>query len=225
MYMQHVTVLYIYETFCLNWIVFILHEVKLNADNKRRDVVVGEVSIMRSVAMLHWTVNNVLVLNYSVAILTCPVWYLEYFFTEFEMCIFKVNICILCFENQPGNCTPANCMCITWETCSSPIGYHVLSHLKKTPLFKIKTEANEVMSVKNNQCSKSIKIFIFHCEMLILTDITHQILEWNNALFTSLHLPDSWDIRKKLWHITITHLLLIPNTCLYYSYNKVWMMK
>lgn len=53
MYIQHVTILYIYETFCLNWVVFILHEVKLNADNKRRDVVVGEVSIMRSVAMLH----------------------------------------------------------------------------------------------------------------------------------------------------------------------------
>lgn len=88
------------------------------------------------------------------------------------MCIFKVNICILCFESQPGNCTPANCMCITWETWSSLIGYHVHSHLKKNSLFKIKTEANEVTSVKNSQCSKSIKIFIFHCEMLILTDIT-----------------------------------------------------
>lgn len=214
MYIQHVTILYIYETFCLNWVVFILHEVKLNADNKRRDVVVGEVSIMRSVAMLHWTVNNVLSFkpqccHFNVSCVIFRV----FFFTEFEMCIFKVNICILCFESQPGNCTPANCMCITWETWSSLIGYHVHSHLKKNSLFKIKTEANEVTSVKNSQCSKSIKIFIFHCEMLILTDITHQILEWNNALFTSLHLPDSWDIRKKLWHITITHLFLIPNTC------------
>lgn len=31
--------------------------------------------------------------------------------------------------------------------------------------FKIKAEANEVMSVKNSQCSKSFKIFIFHCEI------------------------------------------------------------